>query len=161
MWSLVPWKKNQSGQNGSLTTQPIEREFSRIREDFDNLFQRLWSNFPMVDRSFDLNMPYMGLDINENETHYIARIDAPGFEVNDFDVSVSGNQLIVKAERKESDDGKNGSSYRYGQFYRALPLPDGVEDEQIEASYRNGVLELKIPKGKEAQNVKKIAVKAA
>lgn len=71
------------------------------------------------------------------------------------------NQLVVKAERKETQNGKNGSSYRYGKFQRTIPLADGAELDQIDARYHSGVLELHIPKGKEAQNTKRIAVKAA
>ena len=93
--------------------------------------------------------------------NYLAHFDAPGFEVGDFDVKVSGSQLTVSAERKESKAEKNGSSIRYGRFERSLYLPDGAEIDQIEAQYRNGVLELKIPKGREAQNVKRIEVKSA
>lgn len=159
MWNLIPWKKNQAGNGGgTMTAEPFEREFSRIRDDFDHLLQRVWSGSPLLnDRLFD----HLGLDLDETETHFVARIDAPGFEVEDFNVHVSGNNLVVKAERKESQNGKKGSSYRYGSFYRTLSLPQGSETEQIDARYHNGVLELMIPKGKEAQNVKRIAVKAA
>jgi len=160
MWNLIPWKKegNRNG-GGTLTAEPFEREFSRIREDFDNLLQRMWSGSPlMVDRMFDNRW---GLDLAESDTHYVARIEAPGFDLHDFDVYASGNHLVVKAEKKESHDGKNGSSYRYGSVQRTMRLPEGVDAEQIDAQYHNGILEVKIPKGKEAENKKRIAVKAA
>ena len=111
-----------------------------------------------IDRLFDQRW---GLDVEETETNYVARIEAPGFEVDDFDVQTVGNQLVVKAERKESTNGKNGSSYRYGRLHRSIPLPDGAEVDQVEARYHSGVLELQIPKGKESQHIQRIAVKAA
>lgn len=159
MWSLKPWKKQETTHNGgTMTVSPIEREFSRIRDDFDRLLERMWSGSPFaMTEYFDGRW---GLDVDETDTHYVARLDAPGFEVEDFDVHASGNHLVVKAERKEAQRGKNGSSYRYGRFERTIPLPDGAEAEQIEARYHSGVLELHIPKGKETQNVKKIAVKS-
>jgi HSP20 family protein len=86
-------------------------------------------------------------------------MDAPGFEVEDFDVSVAGTHALVKAERKESHNGKNGSSSRYGRLERTFALPEGVEADQVEARYHSGVLELKFPKGKHAANAKRIAVK--
>jgi HSP20 family protein len=162
MWNLIPWKKNQPSNSGTLTTEPFEREFSRIRDDFDRLLHSMWSGAPMFDRSLDrLFDQRWGLDVEETDTHYVARMEAPGFEVDDFDVQALGNQLVVKAEHKESANGKNGSSYRCGRLHRTIPLPDGAEVEQVDARYHSGVLELHIPKGKESQHTKRINVKAA
>jgi HSP20 family protein len=161
MWSLVPWKK-QSGNGGSLTAEPFEREFSRIRREFDSLMDRMWSGLPAFGGDVfggDYFEKRFGLDVDETETHYIANVAAPGFELDDFDVHVAGGHLVIKAERKESEKGKSGSSFRYGRLERSIPLPEGVYQDQIEAQYRNGVLELKIPKGQQAQ-AKRIAVKA-
>jgi HSP20 family protein len=159
MWSLIPWKKERELSQSNLMSDPFAREFSRIREEFDQLLDRMWSgNSLFSDRLWESRL---GLDVEETDTHYVARVEAPGFEVGDFDVKVSGNQLQVSAERKESHDGKNGSSHRYGRLHRLLSLPEGAEMDQIDAQYRNGILELKIPKGQEAQNAKRIEVKAA
>lgn len=158
MWNLIPWKKNQpSNMGGTLTAEPFEREFARIRDDFDHLLQRMWSGWGIDDRWLNR----FGMDVEETDTHYVAHMDAPGFEVDDFDVSVTGTHVLVKAERKESHKGKNGSSTRYGRFERTFALPEGVDADQIEAHYHSGVLELKFPKGKHAENAKRITVKAA
>jgi HSP20 family protein len=154
MWSLVPWKK-QSG--GTLSADPFEREFSRIRSDFDSLLERMWSGLPALGGEFFDSR--FGLDVEETDTHYVASVAAPGFELDDFDVQASGGQLVIRAERKHEEKGKNGSSFRYGKFQRSIPLPDGVQHDQIEACYRNGILELKIPKGQQSQ-AKRISVKA-
>jgi HSP20 family protein len=156
MWNLIPWKKN-GGDGGALTAEPFEREFSRIRNDFDSLMQRMWTGLPgFGDEFFDSRL---GLDVEETDTHYVASMAAPGFELSDFDVHMSGNHLVAKAERKQEEKGKNGSSYRYGRFQRTIPLPDGVKHDEIEACYKSGILELKIPKGEQSQ-AKRITVKA-
>jgi len=156
MWNLIPWKKN-GGDGGALAAEPFEREFSRIRNDFDSLMQRMWSGFPgFGDEFFESRF---GLDVEETDTHYVASMLAPGFELSDFDVQVSGNHLTVKAERKQEEKGKNGSSFRYGKFQRTIPLPDGAKHADIEACYKSGILELKIPKGEQSQ-AKRITVKA-
>ena len=156
MWNLIPWKKN-GGDGGALSAEPFEREFSRLRNDFDSLMQRMWSGFPGFSDEFFENR--FGLDVEETDTHYVASMPAPGFELSDFDVHVSGNQLVVKAERKQEQKGKNGSSFRYGKFQRTIPLPDGAKHDEIEACYKSGILELKIPKGEQSQ-AKRITVKA-
>jgi HSP20 family protein len=156
MWNLIPWKRN-GGDGGALTAEPFEREFSRIRNDFDSLMHRMWTNFPGFSDEFVESR--FGLDVEETDTHYVASMPAPGFELSDFDVQVSGNRLVVKAERKHEEKGKNGSSFRYGKLQRTIPLPDGAKHADIEASYKSGILELKIPKGEQSQ-AKRITVKA-
>jgi HSP20 family protein len=159
MWDLIPWRKERSSGGTLSTFQPLEREFSRIRDEFDSLLGRMWSRFPAFGADpFDTPWGWK-LDVEEADEHYLARLPAPGFEVEDFDVYVSGNQLVVRAERKEEEQGKNGHSYRYGRFHRTIPLMEAVEADQIECRYHSGVLELKIPKGKLSQT-KNIAVKA-
>jgi len=159
MWNLVPWKSS-GGNVGTLAGEPMEREFNRMRRDFDRLFARMWSGLPALDNDFFENHGGWGVDIDETDTHFIARVPAPGFEAEDFDVNISGNCLVVKAERKQSQDDKNGGSrFRYGQVQRMISLPDGVETDQIDASYHSGVLELKVPKG-QASLAKRVEVRA-
>jgi len=157
MWNLVPWKK-QNGNGGTLTAEPFEREFSQLRNEFDSLLKRMWGGgLPGFGQDFFESR--WGLDVEETDSHYVAHVPAPGFEMGEFDVYVSGNHLVVKAEHKESENGKNGRSQRYGKFQTTIPLPDGALTDQIDAQYKNGVLELKIPKGQESQ-AKRITVKA-
>jgi HSP20 family protein len=157
MWNMIPWNRNDSG-SGLMTAEPFEREFSRIRNEFDSLMQRMFSSGIGFDDN-DSRLRH-GLDTDENDTHHIVRVGAPGFDAKDFDVHVSGNQLVIKAERKDSQEGKEGSRQFFGKVQRVISLPQGVKSDEVEASYRNGLLEVKIPKGKEAQ-VKKIAVKTS
>ena len=155
MWNLIPWKK-ESGNGGLMTAEPFEREFARIRDEFDSLMRRMWGGgFPGTGEDFFESR--WGMDVEETDTHYIAHVPAPGFELKDFDVYVSGNHLVVKAEHKESEEGKNGRRQRYGKFQTSVPLPEGVKEDQIDAQYKSGVLELKIPKGEQAQ-AKRITV---
>jgi HSP20 family protein len=157
MWSLMPWKKPAGG---SLASQPLERDFSRLRSDFDSLLDRMWHSWPLpADEWLDGRLGG-GLDVEETDAHYIFHVTAPGFEVGDFDVSASAGQLVVKAEQKESANGGNGSSFRYGRIQRIIPLPDGVETDRLEAEYRAGILRLKVPKGRATQP-KRIPVKSA
>jgi HSP20 family protein len=154
MWSLVPWKKD----SGTPQDLPMEREFSRLRSDFDSLLARMWGPWPSAGDWFDGR--FGGMDYEETETHHVLHVTAPGFEPADFNVSVSGNQLVVRAEKKESTSGKNGSSHRYGRIERVIPLPEGSQPDLIDAEYKAGILVLKLPKGPEKQP-KRIPVKSA
>src|SRR5258706_6839133 len=114
MWNLIPWKSS-SGNGGTLTAEPFERDFNRIRREVDSMLSRMWSGLPAFGDDFIENRVGWGVDVDETDTHFVVRIPAPGFEVEDFDVHISGNRLVVKAERKQSQEDKNGgSSFRYG-----------------------------------------------
>jgi HSP20 family protein len=156
MWNLIPWKTNDAS-GGLMTADPFDREFSRIRNEFDSLLERMWSGFPALSEGFFESR--WGLDVDETDSHYIARVPAPGFELSDFDVYVSGNNLVVRAEHRDSQEGNGRSSYRFGKLQRMIPLPDGGLSDQIDAQYRSGILELKIPKGQQSE-AKRITVKA-
>jgi HSP20 family protein len=157
MFSLIPWRKEK--HNGGALQRADAHPLNRIRDEFDALFDHFFGNWP----SFGLDpwggqSPW-GLDLQENDKDLTLRVEAPGFEVEDFDVRVSGNVLTVRAERKQ--EGKeNGSGYSERRFERSLTLPVGVEVDKAEARYRNGVLELRLPKIPEAQ-AKRIAVQAS
>jgi HSP20 family protein len=155
MFSLIPWK-NRRGAIGSVSAEPVERQLTRLRDEFDSLVSRVWDELPSpADDWFGRGW---GLDVDENDQEYLVRTEAPGFDAGDFDVQVRGDQLVIRAEHKEERKEEGGSAYHHGTFYRSLPLPLGVEPDKIDARYRNGILELHVPKGEQSRG-KRIAVK--
>lgn len=162
MFNLIPWKRKHEEleRTGSLVADPIERSLARMREDFDSLLSRFWSNWPMMEDQWAQSGFGWSFDIEEKDDAYVVRAEAPGFDANDFDVDVRGNYLSIRAEHKEEQEaGSNGRHYRYGRFQRTTALPPGVNTEKISARYRNGVLELELPKSAEARG-KRITVQA-
>jgi HSP20 family protein len=87
----------------------------------------------------------------------IVRTDAPGFEPADFNIEVKGEVLRIVAERKVPAEGKEPAVER--SLRRAMTLPAAVVPEKVEAKYKNGVLELRLPKA-EPIKAMKIEVKA-
>jgi HSP20 family protein len=84
----------------------------------------------------------------EDEKLYV-RADLPGIDPKDVEVMVEGNQLTLRGERKAAHEGKEGNYFhrevRYGSFARSFTIPEGVNAEEVQATYRNGVLELCVP----------------
>lgn len=78
--------------------------------------------------------------------------DLPGFKKEEIEVFFEGNDLVIKAESKEEEETKGRDfirrERRYGRVYRKIALPEGLKVESAKASYRNGVLEVEIPKEK-------------
>jgi len=155
--NLIPWKKGRDESTMSTAlTDPIENRMAQFRDEFNSLIDKFW-NGNFGEHLGSLNW---GLDFDDNENEFIVRAEAPGFEAEDFDVQIRGNNLLVRAEhREEQGNGREGVVRRYGQFQRSFPLPYGAKTDDIKARYHSGVLELHIPKGEDAKG-KRIEVKA-
>lgn len=88
------------------------------------------------------------------EGNLVVRCEVPGMEPKDIDISIVGNTLTIKGERKASKEAKKEdyfiSEVRYGSFERTLTLPEGVKIDNIRANYKNGILEIAMPVEKAA-----------
>lgn len=120
-----------------------------------------WRDFFSVDNFFDNNWGRRGnnklpaVNISENDKNYSLEVVAPGFEKGDFKLKVEDDVLTISAESKsentENDKGKEYTrrEYSYNSFTRSFQLPDNVNDENISANYKDGVLNIELPKSKQ------------
>ena len=101
------------------------------------------------------------VDIKETDKDIQLRADLPGMKKEDIDISVDEDQLVIKGERKFEKEEKDKDFVRversYGSFYRSFNIGVPVKSDQIKASYKDGVLEVVLPKS-EAKKPKKIEV---
>ena len=95
------------------------------------------------------------VDIYEDDKKVMLKLEVPGIDEKDLDVSVENNTLTVKGERKFESEEKEENFHRierrYGSFYRAFTLPSTVDTEHVQAKYNAGVLKLELLKKPEAQ----------
>lgn len=154
-----------------LTVHRRERPYENVPVSLslaDQLFNEL-----MPSRIFRELMPSVlkehgellpAFDIAEADDHFIVKADLPGIEPKSFDISLSGNLLTIRGEKKEEREEKNERYYtverQFGSFSRTFMLPSDVEEDGIEASYKDGVLNVTIPKSARAKQ-KKIQVKTS
>jgi len=105
------------------------------------------------------------VNISEGKNEFKIEVAAPGLTKDDFDVSVDDNMLTISSEKEQEDEKKEENYMRrefsYSSFRRTFSLPEGVDAEKIEASHKNGVLTIKLPKKEEAKakEAKKIDIK--
>ncbi|MBV9080573.1 MAG: Hsp20/alpha crystallin family protein [Elusimicrobia bacterium] len=96
------------------------------------------------------------VDVEEENGHVKVLAEMPGLKKEDIDVRVEGHSVVIKGEKKHETSGKENGYLRrersYGSFYRRIELPEECDAQKIEASYKNGVLELTMPKRPEAQS---------
>lgn len=112
--------------------------------------------------------PSPRLDVVEREDEICISAELPGMEDKDIDVRVGDATVTLRGEKKqEREEGEKGGEYylserRYGAFERTVPIPEGIDHERIEASFRNGVLSVRLPKKPEARHAaRKIEVKTS
>jgi HSP20 family protein len=151
---------------GTLATRRLSRlpslwrdPFTSLQEEMNELRTRLlgdggedWFAGAMVP----------ALDMSESDSSIDVRMDLPGITAKDIDIQISGNVLTVSGKREEEKEEKGKTFHRverrYGDFSRSVTLPSAVEESEIAAEYRDGVLTIKLPKTEESK-AHKIKVK--
>ena len=103
-----------------------------------------------------------GVDIVETDESFEVQLSIPGVEKDQIKIDLDNGVLSISGERKmeEKTEKKNYRSIetRYGMFKRSFQLPDNISEEKIEASHKNGILTIVIPKNEEKVAVKQIAI---
>jgi HSP20 family protein len=132
-----------------------------MRDEFDGFFERLARDFSAIAEVTGEGWRW-GLEIDDEDSRVIVRAEAPGFEAADFDVRVEDSQLMLRASKKtETKDEKSGlKEVREQECFERIALPVGIDKENVDAAYHNGVLTVTLPKTKESR-AKRIAIKAS
>jgi HSP20 family protein len=136
---------------------PIRRALESMLEDFFQGFPREGIMSGLFET---LGRPR--IDMEETDDSYRIHAEMPGIDEKDIEVTVSGNILSIRGERRvEKTEETQGQAIcrecQYGTYERSIPLPMEVDVDKIDASYRNGVLHVEMPKSEQAKKkVKKI-----
>lgn len=137
------------------------RELNTLHKEMDDLFRRTFGQAREPgEESRQMMAPLVDTFVKGDTFH--VRAELPGVDKDDIDVSVEGNILTLKAERKEDTETEEGDYHmresRSGFFMRRLTLPEGARTEDIHASYEKGILEVTVPVEKEAVGGRKVMV---
>jgi HSP20 family protein len=89
------------------------------------------------------------IEVTQRSNELIVRADLPGMNKDDVKVDVTEDAIVIQGERRREHEEERGGVYRsersYGSFYRAIPLPEGAITDQAKATFKDGVLEIKLP----------------
>jgi len=167
----VTTEKKASEPASMEAWRPFETLKKEIDQLFDNFGRNVWRSPLRALADFE---PFWSsklaaapaVDIAEGDKAYEVTAELPGMDEKNIEVKVVNGGLTVKGEKKDEREEKKKDYYlserRYGSFERYFRLPEGVDVDKIEASFKKGVLTVTIPKKPEAQKpAKKIEVKAA
>lgn len=129
-----------------LTLWEPFRELVTMRDDMDRLFETFFGR--QAQAMDELWRP--AIDIEENNGNLMVRAEIPGMTKEDIKVSVKENMLKISGERKQENETKEKTFHRiersYGKFERIIRLPSEVDADKVKASYKDGVLNVTLPK---------------
>lgn len=158
---LVPWSKNQ--QQLAPGREALDPFFTFHRE-MNRLFDDVFRSFGAFGRSGGALMEgqfgWPKIELSETDKAVTVSAELPGMSENDVKVEIANGMLSIRGEKKSerNDEGRFFSERYYGSFQRQIPL-EGVQEDKAEATFRNGVLTVSLPKSEQAsQNVKRIAI---
>ncbi len=152
--------------------------WSSFRNEIERVFDRFSGAFPMpsLRRMFDFEparrfestftFTVPAIDVAENDTGFKITAELPGMEARNIEVTLSGDTLIIKGEKRQEKEEKDSNYYlcerSFGSFQRSFSLPEGVDRDKIGSELAKGVLTITLPKTAEAQKQhKKVEVKTA
>lgn len=141
-----------------MTLAPFTRrnrgELARLHNEMDDLFDGF---FRGLERPFG-RQTWPALDVAEQDDAIVVRAEVPGCKAEDIDISVYGNTLTISGEKRETKEQKDKNYYHtesvYGSFRREVGLPSEVDAAKVEATCKDGVLSITLPKAAKSKAVK-------
>jgi HSP20 family protein len=152
--SIIPWKKEERQVD---RTREDGNPFSLFQRQMDSLFDDVFGRSSMEPwNEFRGRRFAPDIDVNETDKEVRVTAELPGLDEKDVELSLTGNLLSIKGEKKEEHEEEKGDYYRsersYGYFERAVQLPEGIDADKAKANFKKGVLKVSIPKKPEAQS---------
>ncbi|NOY64123.1 MAG: Hsp20/alpha crystallin family protein [Nitrospirae bacterium] len=129
----------------------MRREMERLFEEFfEPARRRRWWGRPSMEGVIVPN-----IELYDRKNEIVLKVEIPGVDKKDIDLTITENALTIKGELKKEEEVKEEDYYaaeiRYGTFSRTIPLPVEVDSEKAKATYKNGILEIVLPKKEEAK----------
>ena len=182
---LAPWNwfKNEEQESGAIL--PVQRDEKKTLHQEEGPLNPLFNLHREIDKLFDhafrgsvlsplkskifSPLSTSGLlkpqvDVGATDKEYSITVEVPGVSEKDVNIEVSNNTMTIRGEKKQEKEENNKNYYRversYGSFQRVLSLPEDVDQEEIKATFKNGILSIRMPrKALPKSDVKQIEVK--
>jgi len=126
-------------------------ELDAFRRQMDRLFDEMTG-----DRALTPQWGQLPIELNDAGDNLELKAQVPGINPDDLDVTVNRDSVTISGEYRHDDKGDNsyGSEFQYGKFSRTVGLPVGIQQDNVQADYNNGILTLHLPKIEQAANQK-------
>jgi len=152
--------KNKAKKTGALVPRRAPSELSpwgdldRMFEDFlERRLRSFWPERWWPAAGVEITTP--AVDLYKEKDDIVVKAELPGMEKDNIELNLSDNRLTIRGEKKKEEEVKKEGYYRsersYGSFVRTLELPSEVQTDKVKAAFKNGVLEIRLPKTEEAK----------
>ena len=140
---------------------PFE-EILRLQRELERLARGAIVPVQEVEKEVEERLKFvMPVEVYETPNEFVVKVELPGVKKEDVDIVIRDNYLVIKAEKKEEVEEERQHVHLrervYGKFERVIPLPPDLDTDNAKASFKDGVLEIRIPK-KAATKEKKITI---
>jgi len=124
-------------------------ELSILHREIDDLFRRVFELSGEWMPGFLRERVFPALECFYKDGNLVVKAELPGIDPKDIDISITGNQLTIKGERKAEKDVREEDymlmERSYGSFSRSITLPEGVDTTKVHATYHDGILDITMP----------------
>ncbi|MFI9004262.1 Hsp20/alpha crystallin family protein [Streptomyces sp. NPDC053541] len=142
-----------------MTGDSVERRHS-LFPDFNDWFNREFPGLPGWRPATAAHS--IPVEVSSGDGEYVLRAELPGMDPDDVTITVDDNLITVNAEHSESSEDKEHSEFRYGSFRRTVRLPEAIPADDVDASYKDGILTIRVPMPEEkAETRRTIPVRRA
>jgi HSP20 family protein len=124
-----------------------EDPFDRLQREFNSLFGRFMGPWLAPVQRTGTTPRFWDLDVSANDEEVVVRAEVPGFDEKELDLRLDRDVLTIRAEKEQKDGGRE----EYHSYFETVALPPGVNPDGARAEYRNGVLEVHVPRSEDAQ----------
>ena len=125
----------------------LQRQLNRLFDDA--LSTENWDNFSNLSK-----IP--AAELSETDDALLLKLEVPGMEAKDLDIQVMADKVAIagerKSETKSEDKGVTRSEFHYGKFSRVIPLPSRIQNTNVTAEYKDGILNVTLPKSEDEKN---------
>ena len=147
----------------TLIRWPI-REISSVQDEMNKVFSGVFGRRWLTEEGGKGVVWQPPVDIVEQPDRYVVHVELPGMKLEDIKITLEDNQLVIRGEKTRTEEQQNAAYHRlervHGTFERSFTLTQAVKSDKIEATYRDGVLEVTVPKAEEAK-AREIPIKVA
>ena len=130
------------------------QEMNSLQRQLNRLFDDTLTSENRYDFNNLAKVP--AAELTETEDALYLKLEVPGMEANDLDIQVMADRVAItgerKSETKSESNGNTRTEFRYGKFSRVIPLPARIQNTNVTAEYKNGILNLTLPKSEEEKN---------
>ncbi len=136
-----------------------DRELDRFKREIDKIFEDFFTpgRFPtLFGRAREEEYStFPAVDVYDDKDNVMVKAEVPGLRKDDIEIQIKGRDLVIKGEKKKEEEIKDENYYYaervYGAFSRVVRLPVDVKADQVKAKFKNGILEIVLPKVEEAK----------